>query len=159
MRAQTFKDKEWDERVGTLGDPAETAFEQWATTNGIGFVRSGLNRPPFELGALQPMTLYTPDYLTAGGYIEVQGCGKDGLFKFKHDKLNALRRWEEQEEVLVWLWDQPANTCVLIGLDQIQMHCWDNGDAYKYRTDGMFDGRKPYVSVPSARLRMERCVA
>jgi len=47
----------------------------------------------------------------------------------------------------------------LIGLDQIQMHCWDNGDAYKYRTDGMFDGRKPYVTVPSARLRMERCVA
>ena len=31
----TFKDKVWDERVDTLGDPAEAAFEQWANENGI----------------------------------------------------------------------------------------------------------------------------
>jgi hypothetical protein len=103
--SKTFKDKPWNQRFLKLGDEAEGVFENWAARHNIGFHRSGLNRPPFDMNKLSKMVCYTPDYLTADGYIECQGYGKDQLIKLKDDKLDALQGWNLIQATSMFLWD------------------------------------------------------
>ncbi len=141
----SFKDQTWDEREKKLGDPAEDAFRQWAGRQGLAYVKYGLDRPPIDMGALPPYIRYTPDFLLdLYGLIEVQGCGRDGLFKFKHEKLNALTDWRYQAPVYLWLWHQPTDQYVIQHVDKIAGRCYSKGGL---RTDGMFDGTKPYAHV------------
>lgn len=112
----TFKDRPWHQRVQRLGDEAETIFEQWAARNNIGFHRSGINRPPFNVGKLPTMVSYTPDYLTDGGYIEVQGSGKGRQVKIKNDKLDALASWDLIFKTQMFLWDNVTRQVTLVPL-------------------------------------------
>ena len=146
----TFKDQNWTTREQTLGDPAETAFELWAGRNNVPNVRYGLCRPPIDMRRLAPMVRYTPDYLAETRFIEVQGCGKDASFKFKHDKLEALKAWHSIMPVYVWLWNQPDNESVLVEINELLALCV--GYDGTYREDGVFDGTKPYASVSWSRL-------
>lgn len=106
----TFKDRPWNQRLKSLGDEAETVYETWATQNGIGFHRSGINRPPFNVGKLPKMVAYTPDYLTDQGYVEVQGFGKDRQIKLKVEKLEALTQWDMVFHTEMFLWDNVDRT-------------------------------------------------
>lgn len=141
----TFAERNWNERETVLGDPAETAFTNWAADTGLPVVRYGLERPPISLVNVPPFIRYTPDFLTAESLIEVQGCGQDQTFKFKHDKLWALVAWDEHTEVCLWLWNQPQNTGHMIALTDLWQYLY-NGTG-TLRADGMFDGHKPYVAV------------
>lgn len=147
----TFKDKTWAEREKTLGDPAETAFKIWADDNDIGYVRYGLERPPLDMRTLPTMIRYTPDFLTEIGLIEVQGCGQDNLFKFKHDKLGALADWAcDVHDVKLWLYHQPSGEDCLTSLEHILVLC---SDVSGLRHDGKFDGHKPYSTVHWDKLK------
>lgn len=143
----SFKNQKWDQRIETLGDPAETAFQEWADNLFYPYVRYGLNRPPIDMRLTPVKIRYTPDYLTNFGLVEVQGCGRDGLFKFKHEKLDALREWQQDCPVSLWLWNQPKNEGYLLMLDRVLSVCTE-GDGY--RTDGLFDGHKPYTHFSAA---------
>lgn len=141
----SFKDRTWEQRESTLGDPAENAFRTWADGQGLAYVKYGLDRPPVDLRLINAMIRYTPDFICDGyGLVEVQGCGRDGLFKFKHDKLEALGRWAGLEYVWLWLWYQPSDECVVVPVDVIARKCYSKGGL---RTDGKFDGTKPYSQV------------
>lgn len=145
-----FKNKKWSERIQTLGDPAEQKFEAQYPNQ---FVRSGLNRPPFNLTELSDMVRYTPDYLKGDGYYEVQGCGRDQKFKFKHDKLRALMAWDDVMTTYVWLWNEPHDTWSCLEIQDLMGYCFDNG----FRTDGIFDGSKPYAAVSVDELEWFPC--
>lgn len=138
----TYRNKKWENRIGTLGDPAESAFEDWASISDYGFVRYGLNRPPIDMRMVPEKIRYTPDYLTNFGLVEVQGCGRDQLFKFKHEKLVALQSWNNDCPVSLWLYDQPADKGYLISLNLAIEACMN--DSNEFRRDGLFDGYKPY---------------
>ncbi len=142
----TFRDENWETRETTLGDPAEKAFALWCDQHGWAYVKYGLDRPPVDLSQVEPEIRYTPDFLADQlGLVEVQGCGKDGLFKFKHDKLEALRTWDYHlATVQVWLWHQPSDQCVVVPIVDLARMCYSHGG---YRTDGLFDGHKPFASV------------
>lgn len=142
----TFAERNWNERETTLGDPAEKAFEHWANDNHIVYARYGLNRPPFPIYELPTFIRHTPDYVTATHLIEVQGCGHDQTFKFKHDKLWAMVQWDEWMEVKFWLWNQPQNTGHTILLRDLFTYVTDPV-SLGFRMDGMFDGHKPYSTV------------
>jgi len=98
----SFKDEVWNTREATLGDIAETAFEHnYGPNSGWQWERYGLNRPRVSMFNIDPFVRYTPDYLLEGPdgtvrLVEVQGCGRDGLFKFKDDKIDALLDWHYQ---------------------------------------------------------------
>lgn len=139
-----FRNQGWATREQTLGDPAETAFELWAGRNNLANVRYGLCRPPINMSSLPPFLRYTPDYLSDVGLIEVQGCGRDGTFKFKHEKLEALDMWGVIHPVSLWLWNQPLNESVLVPL--IKVHAIAVSED-GWRTDGIFDGKKPYTGI------------
>ncbi|MFO0417803.1 MAG: hypothetical protein ACK53T_00230 [Planctomycetota bacterium] len=145
----TFKDETWEERVEVLGDPGEQAFQEYAARRVLACVKYGLDRPPVDLRRVPAFVRYTPDFLTDEGLIEVQGCGKDQLFKFKHEKLRALMQWNRQTTIRLWLWNQPLNDWRMLPLGRIYAMCrLGGGRTAALRTDGIFDGNKPYASVP-----------
>jgi hypothetical protein len=147
----TFKDQNWEERVETLGDPAEKAYREYASRRGLGVVKYGLDRPPVNLGRTTDFVRYSPDFLTDEGLVEVQGCGRDQLFKFKWAKLTALAQWQRHMHVNMWLWNQPLDDWRMVPVTQIAAMCQQYPTAGRYvsfREDGVFDGNKPYASVP-----------
>ena len=147
-----FRDETWEQREKTLGDPAENAFRQWADNRQLAYVRFGLERPPIDMRRVPTMLRYTPDFLTDQGLFEVQGCGQDQKFKFKHDKLFALRWWNRQADTTqVWLWNQPLDTCVTCHIEALFRYCWEDA-TLGLRTDGLFDGTKPYAEVTWSKL-------
>ncbi len=146
----TFRDENWETREQTLGDPAEAAFVRYADLCGLACVKYGLDRPPVDLSKVEPFVRYTPDFLADGmGLVEVQGCGRDNLFKFKHDKLTALQQWNVMNPVQVFLWHQPSDQYVVVPIADLARMCYSRGG---YRTDGLFDGHKPYAGVPWTQL-------
>lgn len=152
MGMATFKDQNWEARVDVLGDPAETAFQEYAARRNLGVVKYGLDRPPVNLSRTTAFVRYSPDFLTDEGLVEVQGCGRDQLFKFKHEKLRALMQWQRHEHVSVWLWNQPLDDWRQLPVTRIVAMCRAEGRIGTLRQDGVFDatpnGGKPYSSVP-----------
>lgn len=145
----TFKDQVWEDRVEILGDPAENQFQEYAARRALGCVKYGLDRPPVDLSRIPAYVRYTPDFLTDIGLVEVQGCGRDQLFKFKHDKLMALRQWQRHCHVSLWLWNEPLDDWRMISFPQLYGLCRQpQGDVSQLRFDGVFDGTKPYAAVP-----------
>ena len=145
----SFKDQNWEERIETLGDPAENAFRKYAAQGGIACVKYGLDRPPLDLSRTPSYIRYTPDFLTNNGLVEVQGCGRDQCFKFKHDKLRALLQWQRHHHVDMWLWNEPLDDWRQIPLTRIATMCRDSSKwTNTFRVDGAFDGSKPFSSVP-----------
>lgn len=147
---ETFKDKPWNKRFLKLGDEAEGVFENWATSKGIGFHRSGLNRPPFEMHNLPKMVCYTPDYLTADCYIECQGFGKDQQIKLKEDKQDALCGWDMIHITKMFLWDNVHKRVALVPIFWFHTHApiangvYPEGKKYQIWSPDQIDCWEPY---------------
>lgn len=97
-----FNQRHFGQRFLEMGDEAENIFEEVYEQ---GFVRIGLNRPPIHMASLPPVVRHIPDYLTSKGFVEAQGFGRDGLAKFKVEKVHSLRRWHDLFRVDFFLWD------------------------------------------------------
>lgn len=143
---RTFSEKPYAERFELMGDMAEQRFQEWATENNVPYSVYGLRRPAIPVWQLPAFVRYTPDFVVGEGLMEVQGCGRDQHIKLKHDKLWALSEWDEKTPVWLWLWNQTWDQVAIINMDGInylcrELHSWD------YRTDGYFDGDKPYTSI------------
>lgn len=116
-----FRDKPWDERFKSMGDQAEGEFERQHT----GWARFGFNRPDLNMSANSAVINYAPDYVFGMGpnvLVEVQGCGADQWFKFKDDKLQALKRWQTFSEMKTyfWLWDAHNERAFWISIDELR---------------------------------------
>lgn len=133
----SFRNQSWGDRFGAMGDEAEMRFEEWAHSTSRGFVRFGLNRPPIAVHRLPPFIRYTPDYLQTNQLVEVQGFGRDQLFKLKADKLEILGQWAEYHPVDLFAWDSTNRRAWMVPLDALQ-------EAAPNMPIGMFDGTKPY---------------
>lgn len=142
-QSQPFSELRWELREKTLGDPAEQAFTQWATLLGYVPIRYGLDRPPLQVSKLPTFIRHAPDFLTTDCFYEVQGCGQDQTFKFKHDKLWALHEWHQHHDVRMWLWNQTLDRNVDIPLKELLTMC----GTPDWRIDGVFDGHKAYAAV------------
>lgn len=115
----TYADQNWGQRVGTLGDIAESVFEEVAPLGT--FVRYGLNRPPFRVKGLTPEQRNTPDYLTGtGDFVEVMGCGRDNVLKLKLEKWDAQKRWQKLGPVKYFFWNSNHSEWALLTLAQVQ---------------------------------------
>jgi hypothetical protein len=147
----------WETRYKTLGDPAENRFREWAAQDELSYHRYGLDRPPLDLSRVPAFVRYTPDFLTSRCLIEVQGCGRDSTFKFKHDKLSALEEWYSQFPVKLFLWNKTSDQIWLVDVMKdlypiVSTETSGLGWPTLWRTDGMFDGNKPYAGVHCGEL-------
>lgn len=139
----TYRDQAWTARQGTMGDIAESKFEELCDR---GFVRYGLNRPPIQMSALPAQLRYTPDYLTSAGFVEVQGCGRDGTLKFKAEKLAALSQWNGIHPVTLWMWDSHRKQWASVGLEEMYQLIAEHG------TLGAFKEGTPYWAVKATAI-------
>ena len=116
----TFRDRPFHERFQAMGDQAEAVFEEWATNvANRGFERYGLDRPAVSMARLPRFICYTPDYLMSSKLVEVQGCGRDQTFKFKHDKLEVLGEWSQIHPVELFVFDSTNNRSFLAPLEDV----------------------------------------
>lgn len=133
-----FRDQDWQQREAILGDPAEAAFEAWIK---CGYVRTGLQRPPLAMHKLPTRIRYTPDYLTAHAYYEVQGYGRDQTLKVKLEKWSCLHWWNDLHPVKMFVWDSHFERSCVIDLPDL-----DEIIQYGGTTLGTFREGKPYFA-------------
>lgn len=98
----SFHKGDFQKRFGAMGDEAEGVFEAVCEEN---WVRFGLNRPPLKMSMIGARIRYTPDYLTSRCLVEVQGLGRDQVFKLKVEKYNSLQWWNQAHPVEMFIWD------------------------------------------------------
>lgn len=115
----SFKDQSWGNRFNAMGDEAENQFEEWATASKVGFCRYGLDRPPIQVGRLPHFVRFTPDYLMTKRFVEVQGFGRDQLFKLKDEKLVALEQWSKVHPVSLFAWNRTNQTRLMVDLGEL----------------------------------------
>jgi hypothetical protein len=140
-----FHEKKWSQRFGAMGDEAEAVFESvWPR----GFARYGLNRPPIQVAALPLKLRYTPDYITSTGLVEVQGFGRDGMFRFKVEKYRSLVQWAADWAVDVFLWDKTKKQHTTVALEDIEA-------ILASAQAGVYPEGKPYWKIPAASLDTE----
>ena len=139
-----YREQQWSQRVGTLGDIAEGVFEDVAPFGSS--IRFGLNRPPFKVGKLTPEQRSAPDYLSGTGFfVEVQGCGRDNILKVKLEKWNALKAWNKHiGEVRFFFWNGNLSEWVAMSWDAVSKLV-----TKAKRTDGVqeFNDGNEYVGI------------
>lgn len=133
------------QRFAAMGDEAEGVFEE---VHRSGFVRYGLNRPPIQMGGLDPFIRYTPDYLTSRVLVEVQGFGADQTIKIKHDKWAALQQWSMLHQVELFLWDTRNKRFGYVPLPHLH-HLIEAAETRH------FDEGNPYYALPSSVIPCE----
>jgi hypothetical protein len=173
----SHRNKPFAERFKTMGDEAETAFEQWAHQNDIRCVQYGLNRPNFTKFQFLPAEIrHTPDFLCeqlgkppklpklrtpaskfARHFLaEVKGCGRDQKIKLKHAEFAVIQRWEQfsQRPVIVFAYDnhhmRVSTSMITSFVEWVVTHD-------EVKTENYFDGGppKPYWSIPTSLLEWE----
>lgn len=135
-------------REATLGDEAEGVYDSVLPLGKSD--RYGLRRPDIDVRKLRPFIRYTPDRLTqAGPLVEVVGLGRDGILKFKQEKLEALAEWNRNEAVYIFVWNSHVKEWALIPFPSFRTLCQRVA-----KRDGMgtFDGTKPYYPIPWSEL-------
>lgn len=115
-----WSDQPWEARVQTLGDTAERAFEEHATTVlQRGYVRFGLSRPPIRLDKIPQRIRHAPDYLMSSKFVECKGVGKDQILKLKVVTWGSLHWWNDLFPVVVFVWDSHKKRSCLVELGML----------------------------------------
>lgn len=156
MSDVTFSERDWATRKG--GDffyYSEGKFETFwpgpAAHFGLGVETEGM-----ATYKMTPFMSHAPDYIAAltdtsvPVLVEVQGTGAGGsengivTAKFKQKKLDALGKWNSVAgEVTFWLWEDFTKTFVWTSYVSIRGMI-----AQGKATQGLFDGKRPYWSLP-----------
>jgi len=100
-----YRDQNFSQRYHVLGDTAEKIFEELAPLGR--WERLGWNRPKISMKHMSFFLKHMPDYATSTGHlVEVGGLGRDGVFKLKVDKYEALKEWHRLAGPLVlFIWN------------------------------------------------------
>lgn len=147
MTYQTFSERPFEQRIGQLGDQAEAVFE---AVYPQGWARYGLCRPPINLATVPPMIRYSPDYITAKGFVEVQGFGRDQTFKLKASKYEALNAWHGLFRVDLFAYDSHNKRYGFM-----RLHDWFVA-AEEHGWNGAFDnGANPFIALHADHLPVD----
>lgn len=139
-----FHKGDFAQRFTAMGDEAEAKFEEYCVDNGVGYIRFGLSRPPLKMSMLPARVRYTPDYLTSQAFVEVQGLGRDQIFKLKVEKMNCLYWWNGAHPVRLFLWDSAHQRSTLLELADIQQALHHEEASLQ-----QFHDSGPYFAVPA----------
>jgi len=138
-----------------MGDAAEGIFEEVAPLGA--YVRFGFNRPPFKMGRMSSFLRHTPDYATGTGHlVEVMGVGRDGVVKFKLDKYEALKQWNRDDDVVLFIWNSATSEWTLARWGEVKslvgkarkagVLAFDDGNEYYPIDWSWFSSVLPYAA-------------
>jgi hypothetical protein len=121
----SFHEKSFDQRFATLGDTAEAVYE---AVHPLGkTMRYGWRRPNISMSKMSPVIRHAPDYYAEAGYwVEVMGCGRDGILKsLKVDKWEALKKWKQfartaEIDLVLFVWNSFTEEYVVLSYDEVK---------------------------------------
>lgn len=114
-----YRDQPFNKRLSTMGDISEQMFEAIAPLGK--WERFGWNRPSLTMTHMSEFIRHKPDYYTQIGYlVECAGLGRDGVYKLKLTKYEALKAWNKHQEVRLFLWNSSMSEWVLLSWDQVK---------------------------------------
>ena len=147
MQTTAFNQKSWTERKQVLGKPAETAFEIFSGRKGIRFEHFGLKtESTLNYSKLKLFLRLRPDYLCQQGgrsfFVEIKGCGADGILKFKIESIEGLYAWQLITPVFIFLWDSALKRYCYLSYEDLRDRLYQ---CHVQRFDNDF---KPYFSLP-----------
>jgi hypothetical protein len=130
-------------RHNTMGDVAELIYDTVydGQAHPLGLNRYWMNGKRLTLTAMTDAMRYTPDRMSADGYVEVMGCGRDQLLKLKTEKLKALQQWAALGPVNLFVYDSKNHRYWEAPLEQ-----WDEAIA-DHADLGTFPEGKTYWSL------------
>ena len=109
----SYRDKPFSQRLNTMGDLSEAHFESIAPLGKA--VRYGWNRPSVTMTKMAETIRHTPDYYAQIGYlVECAGLGRDGIYKLKVAKHEALKVWNKIQPVMLFLWNSSTSEWALL---------------------------------------------
>ncbi len=150
----SYHEQSFNRRLSSMGDESEHMFEAIAPLGK--YVRYGWNRPPVTMTHMAETLRHTPDFYTQIGYlVECAGLGKDGIYKLKLVKHEALKAWNKWQPVKLFLWNSSTSEWVLLDWKQIQrlvtkakrehgVEAFHDGNEYYPIEWGWVEGALPY---------------
>jgi hypothetical protein len=120
-----FHEQNFKQRFAAMGDAAEAVYE---AVHPLGkTVRYGWRRPGISMQKMSTVIRHAPDYYAEAGYwVEVMGCGRDGILKsLKVDKWEALKKWKQFARVagvdlVLFVWNSHREEYVVLAWDEIK---------------------------------------
>ena len=115
-----YRDKPFNQRMSIMGDVSEQMFEAIAPLGK--WERYGWNRPSVTMSNMTEKTRHKPDYYVQIGYlVECAGLGRDGIYKLKLSKFEALKLWHKWDQpVMLFLWNSSLSEWVLLDWPQVK---------------------------------------
>ena len=113
LKVNRYRDKPFNQRLSSMGDMAEARFEEISPLGKA--VRFGWNRPSVTMTHMAEKIRHTPDYYAQIGYlVECAGLGRDGIYKLKLTKYEALKSWNKDQPVMLFLWNSSTSEWALL---------------------------------------------
>jgi hypothetical protein len=117
-----FHERPFSERFLVLGDVAESIYLNVAPLGKS--ERLGWRRPQVSMRKMGLELKHLPDfYADTGELVEVVGCGKDKVLKFKVSKKKALETWHAIQPVVVFAWNSHLEEWVVVEWDTFRSLC------------------------------------
>jgi hypothetical protein len=152
----TFHQQPFVARLAQMGDEAETAFDELNPNHH----KLGINRPPMNVAAMNPIARYTPDRMLYDRLVECMGIGKDATLKLKVEKLDALFAWTWISPVDLFVhdshqrrwWQAPLKDWFVACQQHAQRNTFPEGkEYYALRADHFPTEPSPYGSPRNPR--------
>lgn len=109
----TFHKQSFSARFAAMGDEAEAIYEQVLPIgNSIPF---GWRRPTVSMRNMTNKIKNMPDFYAGSGHlVEAMGCGTDMLLKLKTSKWEALKAWNQDQDVMLFVWNSKVREWLML---------------------------------------------
>lgn len=106
---QAFHQRNFNQRLQTMGDPSEHACDKvhGFRTHKLGLDRVWQNDVGLYMAQMTPAMRYTPDRMVIDRFIECMGIGRDKTLKLKQEKVLAMKAWTGIGPTDLFVFDQP----------------------------------------------------
>lgn len=137
----SFHNQSFNNRLATMGDPAEEACDKVYEykTHDLGLNRVWKNGVGLYMVEMTAAMRYTPDRMVRDRNIECMGIGRDRTLKIKHEKIAALRCWEQVGPIDLFVFDKPNETYY-----QASIETWYNACINHADEEAFHDGKTYY---------------
>jgi hypothetical protein len=125
-----FHQRNFSDRLTTMGDPAEEACDlvYGHRTHALGFNRVWQNGVGLTMSQMTASMRYTPDRLTINAFVECMGIGRDKTLKIKTEKVHALQAWAMLGPTKLFVFDQPKNAYHVAEIDDWEEACLEHAE-------------------------------
>ena len=127
---KAFHQRNFNQRLDTMGDPAENACDlvYGNRTHKLGLDRVWQNGVGLFMAQMTAAMRYTPDRMVIDRFVECMGIGRDKTLKIKHEKIEALKAWQNIGPTDLFVFDQVQNTYYQASISEWAEACVAHGE-------------------------------